>query len=156
MPKSKRSHVQLQEVRRTKGLIFCKVSIRYKDSQSRFSPTETNHPWNGATPILIKSDTRTTPANREENLIPKMPIKKMTEATVCLRKYLTAHSPSRPVLRINITGIKVRVFSSIPTQHSNQEEEETTKKTLNPINDKNTAILGEKLIKKKVNPIVGV
>jgi hypothetical protein len=44
----------------------------------------------------------------------------------------------------------------MPIQHNNQEEEDATKKILNPIKDIKTTRLGEKLIKKKVNPIVGV
>jgi hypothetical protein len=52
--------------------------------------------------------------------------------------------------------MKVSVFNSIPIQHNNQEEEEATKRILKPIKDRKTTRLGEKPIKKKVNPIVGV
>ena len=49
--------------KRTKGLIFCKVSIKYRTNQSRFSPTDTNQPWKGATPILMKRATKTIRLN---------------------------------------------------------------------------------------------
>lgn len=157
IPITRRSQDQLDDTKRTRGLIFCKVSITYKENQFKPTPTDTTHLWKGATPILINRPKQISIINiPREALTPKIPTRNKTEATVWLKKYLIADSPSRPVLNKSIKGIKAKVFSSIPTQHNSQEEDDETRKILNIIQEINTTKLGENITKKKSVSIVGV